>query len=124
MLEFLWLIPALPFAGFLVLALTGRRLSRGGIAAVGVGSVGLSCIVAFAVAAGFIGKALPGHFYVQRLWPWLSVGGFNPEISLYLDALSLVMMMVVTFVGFLIHLYSSEFMIEEEGYGRFFAYMN
>ncbi len=124
MLEFLWLIPALPFAGFLVLALAGRRLSRGGIAAVGVGSVGLSCIVAFAVAAGFIGKALPGHFYVQRLWPWLSVGGFNPEISLYLDALSLVMMMVVTFVGFLIHLYSSEFMIEEEGYGRFFAYMN
>ncbi len=124
MLEFLWLIPALPFAGFLVLALAGRRLSRGGIAAIGVGSVGLSCIVAFAVAAGFFSQALPGHFFVQRLWGWLSVGGFTPEISLYLDALSLVMMMVVTFVGFLIHLYSSEFMIEEEGYGRFFAYMN
>ncbi|MDA8241469.1 MAG: NADH-quinone oxidoreductase subunit L [Nitrospiraceae bacterium] len=124
MLEFLWLIPALPFAGSLVLAFAGRRLSRGGIAAFGVGSVGLSCITAFAVAAGFIGQAPPGHFYVQRLWAWLSVGGFTPEISLYLDALSLVMMLVVTFVGFLIHLYSSEFMIEEEGYGRFFAYMN
>jgi len=124
MLEFLWLIPTLPFAGFLVLALAGGRLSRGGIAAVGVGSVGLSSIAAFAVAAGFLGQTLPGHFYVQRLWPWMSVGGFTPEISLYLDALSLVMMMVVTFVGFLIHLYSSEFMIEEEGYGRFFAYMN
>jgi NADH-quinone oxidoreductase subunit L len=124
MLETLWLVPALPFAGFLVLALAGRLLSRGGIAAVGVGSVGLSCIAAFAVASGFIGQTRPGHYYVQRLWEWLSVGGFTPEISLYLDALSLVMMLVVTFVGFLIHLYSSEFMIEDEGYGRFFAYMN
>ncbi|MFI5295230.1 MAG: NADH-quinone oxidoreductase subunit L [Thermodesulfovibrionales bacterium] len=124
MLEILWLIPALPFVGFLVLTIAGRILSRGGVAAVGVGSVGLSCIVAFGVAAGFIGQPQPGYFYVQRLWVWLSVGGFTPEISLYLDALSLVMMLVVTFVGFLIHLYSSEFMIEEEGYGRFFAYMN
>jgi len=124
MLELLWLIPALPFAGFLVLAIAGRILSRGGIAAVGVGSVGLSCIAAFAAAAEFIGQAESGHFYVQRLWAWLSVGGFTPEISLYLDALSLVMMLVVTFVGFLIHLYSSEFMLEDEGYGRFFAYMN
>ncbi len=124
MLEILWLIPALPFVGFLVLTIAGRILSRGRVAAVGVGSVGLSCIVAFGVAAGFIGRPQPGYFYVQRLWVWLSVGGFTPEISLYLDALSLVMMLVVTFVGFLIHLYSSEFMIEEEGYGRFFAYMN
>jgi NADH-quinone oxidoreductase subunit L len=124
MLEFLWLIPALPFAGFLVLALAGRLFSRRGIASVGVGSVGLSCLAAFAVTAGFIRLDLPGHFYVQRLWTWLSVGGFRPEVSLYLDALSLVMILVVTFVGFLIHLYSSEFMIEEEGYGRFFAYMN
>lgn len=124
MLELLWTIPALPFAGFLVLALAGRYLSRGGIAAVGVGSVGLSCVTAFAVAAEFIGRAQPGYFYIQRLWTWMSVNGFAPGISLYLDALSLVMVLVVTFVGFLIHLYSSEFMLEEEGYGRFFAYMN
>jgi NADH-quinone oxidoreductase subunit L len=124
MLELLWLIPALPFAGFLVLLLGGRLLPRAGIAAVGVGSVGLSCAFAFAVASGFIGRTPPVHFYVQRLWTWMSVGGFTPEIALYLDALSLVMMLVVTFVGFLIHLYSAEFMSEEEGYGRFFAYMN
>ena len=124
MLELLWMIPALPFVGFLILVSSGRFLSRGAIAAVGVGSVGLSCIAAFAVAAGFIGQALPGHLYVQRLWEWLSVDGFAPEISFYLDSLSLVMVLVVTFVGFLIHLYSSEFMAEEEGYGRFFAYMN
>jgi len=51
-------------------------------------------------------------------------GGFAPRISLYLDALSVVMILVVTVVGFLIHLYSTQFMAEEEGYRRFFAYMN
>ncbi len=124
MLEYLWLVPALPFAGFLVLAISGRFFSRGAVATVGVGSIGLSFIAALAAAAGFVGQAEAGHFYVQRLWSWMSVGGFTPEISLYLDALSMVMVLVVTFVGFLIHLYSSEFMAEDEGYGRFFAYMN
>ena len=124
MLELLWLIPALPFAGFLTLVVAGRFLPRPGIAAVGVGSVGLSCVASIFVAAGFISSAPAGDPYVQNLWTWLSVGGFSLMISLYLDALSLVMVLVVTFVGFLIHLYSAEFMREEEGYSRFFAYMN
>ncbi|MCL4552933.1 MAG: NADH-quinone oxidoreductase subunit L, partial [Candidatus Marsarchaeota archaeon] len=55
---------------------------------------------------------------------WMQVEGFAPQIALYLDALSVVMILVVTVVGFLIHLYSAEYMIEEEGYSRFFAYMN
>ena len=54
----------------------------------------------------------------------MQVGGFAPEIALYLDALSVVMILVVTIVSFLIHLYSAEYMAEEEGYSRFFAYMN
>jgi NADH-quinone oxidoreductase subunit L len=58
------------------------------------------------------------------LWTWIGVGNFNPGISFQLDALSLIMMLVVTFVGFFIHLYSAEYMEESEGYSRFFAYMN
>ena len=58
------------------------------------------------------------------LWTWIDVAGFHPQIAFYLDALSLIMMLVVTFVSFLIHLYSAESMIESEGYSRFFAYMN
>ena len=58
------------------------------------------------------------------LWTWIDVAGFRPQIAFYLDALSLIMTLVVTFVSFLIHLYSAEFMIESEGYSRFFAYMN
>jgi NADH-quinone oxidoreductase subunit L len=62
--------------------------------------------------------------YSQTIWLWLSVGAFAPSIAFYLDALSLTMVFVITFVGFLIHLYSAEFMIDDAGYSRFFAYMN
>ena len=58
------------------------------------------------------------------LWQWVNAGGFAPSVSLTLDALSAVMILVVTVVGFLIHLYSMRFMAGEEGYSRFFAYMN
>jgi NADH-quinone oxidoreductase subunit L len=125
MLQVLWLIPALPLAGFISLVLVGPRISRAGVALIGVGAVGLSALVAVLVAATFIGSPPPGHAYMQTLWRWMAVAGFTPRVALYLDALSLVMALVVTVVGFLIHLYASEFMLEEEeGYSRFFAYMN
>jgi len=124
MLECLWLIPALPFAGFLVLSLAGRRLSHRAIALVGAGSIGLSAAVAGMVALGFIAAPPRGHAFTQTLWIWLDTAQFRPAVAFYLDPLSLVMILVVTFVGFLIHLYSTEFMIREEGYSRFFAYMN
>jgi NADH-quinone oxidoreductase subunit L len=124
MLELLWLIPALPFAGFVALAIAGGRLSRPAVAVVGAGSVGLSAVVMLLVAIEFLGTPPPGHVYSQTIWIWLSIGSFTPAIAFYLDALSLVMIFVITFVGFLIHLYSTEFMIDDEGYSRFFAFMN
>ncbi|HXI21893.1 MAG TPA: NADH-quinone oxidoreductase subunit L, partial [Gemmatimonadales bacterium] len=67
----------------------------------------------------------PGAASTQALWTWVRVGDFAPGVAFYLDALSLVMALVVTFVGCLIHLYSAEHMeAEDEGYSRFFAYMN
>jgi NADH-quinone oxidoreductase subunit L len=124
MLNCLWAIPALPLGGFLVLALLGGRMSRRLTAVVGAGSVGLSAVTATLVAGSFLDGAPLRRAYTQTLWVWLNTAGFSPEIAFYLDALSLVMMLVVTWVGFLIHLYSTEFMINEEGYSRFFAYMN
>ncbi len=124
MLELLWLVPTLPLIGFLALAVAGGWLSRRMIALVGVGSVGLSMAVAGLVGFGFIGSAPPAQAYSQILWIWLRVSGFAPTIGFYLDPLSLVMMLVITLVGFLIHLYSAEFMIGDKGYRRFFAYMN
>src|SRR6516165_5242979 len=124
MISLLWLIPALPFASALVLVLFGPRFSRRATAAVGVGSIGLSALITILVAASFFSAPPSGNSYTQVLWTWLSVGGFEPQIGFYLDPLSLVMVLVVTFVGFLIHIYSAEFMLEDEGYSRFFAYMN
>ncbi len=125
MLDLLFLVPILPFAGFLVLALVGPRLTPRAVAFVGAGSIGVSMALAFTVAARFLSAPPPGYAYTQTLWTWMQVGpNFTPTIAFYLDALSLVMMLVVTFVGFLIHLYSTQYMAEEEGYSRFFAYMN
>jgi NADH-quinone oxidoreductase subunit L len=124
MLELLWLIPIIPYVSFLILALIGSRLSRSIIAIIGAGSIGLSALITFLVGFAFVTTPPDGYAFSQTLWIWMDVAGFSPGITFYLDALSLVMILVVTFVGFLIHLYSAEFMIDEEGYSRFFAYMN
>ena len=124
MISFLWLIPALPFASALILVLIGSRLSKRWAASLGVGSIGLSAVITILVAVSFFLAPPTGNSYTQLLWSWINVDGFRPRIGLYLDSLSLVMLLVVTFVGFLIHVYSAEFMIEDDGYSRFFAYMN
>jgi NADH-quinone oxidoreductase subunit L len=123
-LHLLWLIPAFPIVGFLLLATLGKRMPRKMVPVVGAGSIGLSAVVAFLIAGSFLTSPPPGNSYTQVLWTWMDVGGFRPEIAFYLDALSLLMILVVTFVGFLIHFYSGEFMEDDEGYSRFFAYMN
>jgi NADH-quinone oxidoreductase subunit L len=124
MLELVWLIPLLPLVGFLVLAILGSRLSQRQVACIGVGSVGLAALLAVLVAVRFLGSLSSRPAYGQTLWTWMAVADFTPTIGLYLDALSLVMALVVTVVGCLIHLYAAEFMQPDEGYSRFFAYMN
>jgi len=120
----LFLIPAIPLAGFTVLALLGRRFSKKVIAFIGVGSVGMSALLAVIMAIEFLSMQPRSIVFTQTLWTWMQFYGYAQTISLSFDALSLVMTLVVTIVGFFIHLYSSEFMSEEEGYSRFFAYMN
>jgi NADH-quinone oxidoreductase subunit L len=120
-LNLLWLVPAIPFATAALLALFGANMTRRVAAILGVGSIGASAALSLAVAPAFLASGAP---YQQILWTWIDVGGFRPQIGLYLDAMSLLMMVVVTFVAFLIHLYSAEFMRDDDGFSRFFAYMN
>ncbi|MEJ2710173.1 MAG: NADH-quinone oxidoreductase subunit L [Anaerolineales bacterium] len=125
MLVHMWLIPALPLLGFLALTLlSGANLSRRSTAFIGVGSVGLSALMALILAANFLLTPPPNHSFIQTYWVWINAAYFSPSIAFHLDSLSLIMILVVTFVGFLIHLYSAEFMIGEGDYGRFFSYMN
>jgi len=124
MLTLLCLIPALPFAGFIVLALAGRRMPRNAVAVIGCGTVGLSASIAIAIAARFLTAPPEGDRFIQTLWTWLAAGGISIRVAFALDPLSLLMVLVITVVGFLIHIYSTEFMQHDEGYSRFFAYLN
>jgi NADH-quinone oxidoreductase subunit L len=123
-MNLVWLVPAFPFAGFLTIVLAGKRLSgrSGGV----VGSVfaGLSMLAALFVALFFILITPVGDSYTLVMWQWFSSGGLAPSFALTIDALSVTMILVVTVVGFLIHVFSIEHMAGEEGYARFFAYMN
>jgi NADH-quinone oxidoreductase subunit L len=122
--EFFWLIPLLPGASALVLLLFGRRLSRTWVAwqaslAV-LASVALSKIAFLHLARAGEGPAA----LTKILLPWITSGTFQATISFHLDALSAVMAIVVTGVGFLIHVYSAGYMAEERNYGRYFAFLN
>jgi NADH-quinone oxidoreductase subunit L len=120
----MWLIPAAPFAGFVVLALLGSRLPKRAVAFLGVGTVGLAAALTVLLAAQFSLSPSPDHAYGQTLWTWLDLGTFQATIGLRVDPLSLVMILVITVVAFLIHLYSAEYMSADEDYARFFAYLN
>jgi len=122
MAEWLGLLPAFPLAGFLALVLTGGRLPRRIAGVIGVGSVALSFLLALIVASSYLtGAAEP---VTVTLWTWMSAGAFAPGFSFYLDGLSVVMILIITGVGFLIHLYSTGFMADDPGFARFFSYMN
>ncbi|MFE8071119.1 NADH-quinone oxidoreductase subunit L [Marinobacteraceae bacterium S3BR75-40.1] len=123
-LTLLWWIPLLPLAGFAVLALFGGYLSRAGVAWVGVGSVALAALAAAVLAVEFYSLAPAARSLTQTLGSWLAVSALSVDFTLRLDELSMVMLLVVTGVGFLIHLYSAEFMAAERDYRRYFAYLN
>nr|WP_277602415.1 NADH-quinone oxidoreductase subunit L [Parahaliea mediterranea] len=115
------LVPALPLLSATALMVTTGRLPRRLVAWLGAGSVGLAALCTALVAAAY-GDA--GGPYTVHLWTWFAVGGLEPGIAFYVDGLALVMMSVITGVGFLIHLYSIEFMGEDASFSRYFAYMN
>lgn len=120
----LWLVPVLPLAGFLILALAGKHVSRVWVAIIGAGSVSISAIIVLIIGISFLSHPPATGNYSQTLWTWMQVAGFNPKITLFLDALSLVFVFVITFIGTLIHIYSAGFMAGDKDYSRFFACMN
>lgn len=124
MKDLLWLIPALPLAGALLLILAGNRMSKTAVAFAGAGSICLSAIITIIVGYNFLSNTPPSGIISQTLWTWFEVASFKPTISLYLDALSLVFIFVITFIGALIHIYSAGFMAADKDYSRFFACMN
>ncbi len=120
-MSILTLIPLFPLASAALLMLSTGRMPRRVAAILGAGSVGLSAACVALLARDFLGD---GQVRELTLWTWMAVDNFTPRIAFYVDGLTLVMMSVITGVGFLIHLYSVEFMWEDESFCRYFAYMN
>ena len=121
-MSYLYLTILFPLIGFVLLAAGRHKLPETVAAIIGVGAVGLSAL--FALIAGMDFVANGKQLYVQHLWTWFNVGGFAPGISLQLDGLSLLMLGMITGVGFLIHIFASWYMRGEHDFARFFSYFN
>src|SRR6476619_2227283 len=115
----IWLIPALPLATAVVNLFWGRRLGRwaGWLASA---SVALSFVVSLALVA----KPADDRLFLQHLFDWISAGRFVVGMDLRLDTVSATMILVITGIGALIHVYAIGYMAGDPRYGRFFSYMN
>lgn len=122
MSELLWLIPALPLTGALILILTKGNLPRMVAGVIGSGSVGLAAIATLILALDFMANG--SQPIQQTLWTWMAVDGLTPGFAFYVDSLTIVFIFVITFVGFFIHVYSIGYMADDAGFARFFAYLN
>jgi NADH-quinone oxidoreductase subunit L len=117
----LWLIPVLPLAGAAINGFLGKKSSRTAVSAVGLVFSGAAFLWALVVAWRFSSLTLPYEEYFAH---WIRAGSFSVDFAFYLDQLSLIMLLVVTGVGFLIHIYSVGYMWEDPSYYRFFTYLN
>ena len=119
MLKLIWLVPVLPLVGVVINGIFGRW-TRERAHILGVGTTGLSFLIAF----GIFLQAADGATLNWDVYTWIPVGEFTASVGFLVDPLSAVMMLVVTFVGFLIHVYSVGYMHGDPGYARFFTYLN
>src|SRR5881392_4021586 len=120
----LWIIPLLPLAGAAINGFFGRRFSRRLVSIVALGSTLIAFLYALWVTWKFFGLSQAQIPHIETLFPWIQTSDFLVNYGFYLDQLSLVMLLVVSGIGFLIHIYSAGYMAEEGGYYRFFSYLN
>jgi len=122
----LLLIPLLPFLGFLVNAGFGRRISRAASGAVACGAIVASFVVSAVAVARLVGLDPESRALAEAVFTWITSGDFSVGFTLRLDPLSAVMILVVTGIGSLIHIYSTAYMHEEppSEYARYFSYLN
>ncbi len=124
MADYLYLIPLFPLIGFLINGLVGKRIGKPMVSMIGCLSVGSAFLVSLLSFNELLQLDPHQRQLVNHLWTWMSVGAFKVEVNFLLDQLSGVMILVVTGVGFLIHIYSTGYMHEYESYWRYFAYLN
>jgi len=124
MVNWLWLIPVLPLLGAVINGVLGKRLSRGIIGAIAAGSVALAFAISLGAFIQMLGMPEEQLPVIRNYFTWIQAGSFEASFGLMLDHLSGLMILIVTGVGFLIHVYSTAYMHDEPGYYRYFAYLN
>jgi len=113
-----------PLVGFVWLTFARERMTESAAAVVGVGSIGVSALATAIVGYDYLTTMPSGGSVTVELWTWMQIGQFAPTFAMKLDALSLTMLGVVTGVGFFIHLFAAWYMRGDDGFARFFSYMN
>ncbi len=124
MLDYLWLIPLIPLVGSAINGLIGIRLPKSAVSIIGCGASGMSFILALASFSELLKLEPEQRHIAVSFFTWIASGDFVSKAEFLLDPLSGVMLLVVTGVGFVIHVYSIGYMHAESGYYRFFSYMN
>jgi NADH-quinone oxidoreductase subunit L len=124
MLDYAWLMLAFPALGALIISLFGTRLGRRVVGFIAPAMVFLSFAMAVAMFVQMLGLPADERHHEIRLWNWMVAGNFTVDVALLLDQLSITMAMVVTGVGFLIHVYSAGYMHDDPRFPRYFAFLN
>ncbi|HTA20704.1 MAG TPA: proton-conducting transporter membrane subunit, partial [Polyangia bacterium] len=114
-------IPFMPFLGAAVLMLLGRKMSRDWVLIIAAGAIGAAGLMAF---DGFFSAMPTGGALTDTLWTWMQAGDLKVDVAFRMDALSGLLCLVITFIGFLIHVYGQGYMEHDADYARFFAYLN
>jgi NADH-quinone oxidoreductase subunit L len=123
-LEHLWIIPVLPLVGAAANGLFGRIWPRRMVNGFALGTTGLAFLATAELAREFLQLAPAQIPWTRTYFTWIQAGNFRADYALQVDALTLLMLGVVTGVGWLIHLYSTGYMADDAGYRRFFTYLN
>jgi NADH-quinone oxidoreductase subunit L len=118
------LVPLLPLLGFLIVALNVRKLSHGVTSFVACGSVLLSFLVSVVLFTNLLSAPEDSRSITVTIFNWISAGNFSASISFLVDPLSSLFLLIITGVGFLIHVYSIGYMHDDEGFNKFFSYLN
>ena len=118
------LVPLLPLLGFLILSLSGKKLSHGLASTIACGSVFASFILAIVLFSQLIGLPVEQRTITVTLLEWITAGDLSVGFSFLIDPLSSIFLLIITGVGFLIHLYSVGYMHDDAGFNKFFSYLN
>jgi NADH-quinone oxidoreductase subunit L len=124
MLSLTWLVPTFPLIGSIINGFWGLKIGKDNVGKVACGSVILSFITTVLILFGLIGLPAENRIYEQVMFDWIVAGDFAVQWAYQVDPLSMVMMLVITGVGSLIHIFSIGYMKEEYSYYRYFAYLN